>query len=181
MDPLSIAGNSAALKASCHEVCPVPLFYSTPLKLIAFKIISYTTSIIQDKVPDSDRTIANLGRDLHEVSNILDQLNFVWRSHAAVLMTHPSASFGMWPNLQNILESVRITLQGLRNGVEPVVNSGRKKTFFKVHAKAWNLGTQMDSISKYRGLLNALHKALKVGVNMWVSPSGFNQSNMIDS
>lgn len=85
-------------------------------------------------------------------------------------MAHPSASFGMWPNVQNILESARITLQGLKKELEPVVNSGRKRTFFKVHSMAWKLGMHSDSISKYQGILNALQKALKVGINMCVSP-----------
>ncbi|KAL4912464.1 hypothetical protein BDW62DRAFT_214957 [Aspergillus aurantiobrunneus] len=122
MDPLSIATTSAALRVLCYE------------------LISFTDSIVRNKPPDSDLTIAGLGR-------------------------------GMWPSVQSTLERSEITLRQLKERVEPVVNSGRKRTLFKVHAKAWKLGLHVRAISTYRGCLETHHTALKVGVmirRMWV-------------
>lgn len=115
--------------------------------------------------------ISGLGQDLQGVSYILDQINYAWRSNSSALMMHPSASFGMWPNVRNNLDSLRTSLQGLKKEVEPILNSGRKRTFFKVHAKAWKLGLHVTAITTYRGCLDAHLKALKVSANMWVSSS----------
>ncbi|KAL3478683.1 hypothetical protein BJX99DRAFT_103558 [Aspergillus californicus] len=146
MDPLSIAATSAALKESCYE------------------LISLTDSLIHDKVPDSDLTISGLGVVLQSTSVVLDEVSDTWRSHSASLMMHPSASFGMWPNVQNTLERFEIIFRMLKGKLEPVVKVDRSRSF----AKAWKLGRHLNRISRCRCYLESNNKALKLGANMMI-------------
>jgi hypothetical protein len=81
-------------------------------------------------------------------------------------MIHPSASFGMWPSVQGVLDSTGLALRQLKKKIEPIVNSGRNRTVFKVHAKAWTLGLKIRAISTYRGWLVANYLTLKVGATI---------------
>ncbi|KAL2864514.1 uncharacterized protein BJX67DRAFT_221674 [Aspergillus lucknowensis] len=148
MDPLSIAATSAALRVSCLE------------------LYTFTESIIRDKVPDSDLAIATLGSVVRTVAPLLEEISNTWRSHSPSMMIHPTASFGMWLCVQSTLERTETILRQLKKKVEPIVESGRKRTFTKMYAKAWKLGLNVRAISTYRGCLDANHTALKVGVNM---------------
>jgi hypothetical protein len=111
-------------------------------------------------------TISNTGHDLNRICHVLDEIILTWRTHSAILMTHPSASFGMWTCVQSNLDNVRVTLQRLRQELEPVVKSGQKRTLFKVYAKAWKVGLHSRAIIAYRGRLEPHRKALKVGATM---------------
>lgn len=168
MDPLSIAATSATLKASCHEVINPFAQFPTTIRLILCQMIASTSALLHDKVPDQDLTISSLGQDLRDVSHILDKINLTWRSHSSALMMHPSANFGMWPAVQDNLDCVRIILDVLHRELQPILNSGRNNTIFKVYAKAWRLGLHIGTISIYRGRLVAHEKALKVSANMMV-------------
>ncbi|KAH6880803.1 hypothetical protein B0T10DRAFT_411713 [Thelonectria olida] len=148
MDPLSIAGSSAALRASCYE------------------LVTFTNQLSQEGVPDEDSTIAGLGWDLHYASQTLDEINLTWRSSSSVFMIHPSAGLGMWPNVQNNLHSTASTLQGLKEKMLPVMNSGRRGGLMGLGAKAWALGRQIKAISNYRRRVQAHHMALKVAAGM---------------
>lgn len=73
----------------------------------------------------------------------------------------------MWPCVQCNLENIRVTLQQLRQELEPVAESGQKKrSLFKVYAKAWKLGLHSRAIIAYRGRLEPHRKALRVGATM---------------
>ncbi|KAH7112656.1 hypothetical protein EDB81DRAFT_670670 [Dactylonectria macrodidyma] len=162
MDPLSIAGSSATLKASCYE------------------LVGFTNSLIHDKVPDEDSTLAGLGWDLHFASQALDEINLNWRSNSSALMIHPSAGLCMWPNVQNTLNSAGITLQGLKKEIVPIMNSGRKGSFWSVGAKAWTMGRHIRAITNHRKRFQAHHIAFKVGANMtrmWVLSLQFRRIN----
>jgi hypothetical protein len=102
----------------------------------------------------------------------LDEITALWTSGSEALMSHPSASFGMWPSVQNNLDNARVTLQRLHTEIQPVVDSGNKKNFFfKVQAKSWKLGLHVNAISTCLGRVSAHHKALEVAANMmrlWV-------------
>jgi len=111
-------------------------------------------------------TIVGLGQTLREALPVLDEINNTWRAHSAALMMHPSASFGMWVAVQSSLERANITFQVLKMKVEPVVNSGKKRRLFKVHAKAGTLGLHVRSIATFRGCLGSHTTALKVGMHM---------------
>lgn len=150
MDLLSIAVNSAALKASCHEVHP----YSPRLRAL-FKIKS---RIQKDHLEPGTRPPWSF-----------QHLGPAWL-HLEVPFSGPDGppicQFRHVAKCSEYTGKRQGHSQGLKNGLEPIVNSGRKWTFLKVYAKAWALGSHIGSISAYRGLLNALLKALKFGVNM---------------
>jgi hypothetical protein len=120
----------------------------------------------RDRIPDQDLVLSGLEQDLPHASNILDQINLIWMSHSSALMAHPSASFGMWPNVQNTLDSTRTVLQALKEKLQPVANSGRKGGFFKHIAKSWKYGLQVRTLAVYRSHFDAHQKALKVSANM---------------
>jgi hypothetical protein len=131
------------------------------------QIISFTSGILRDSVPDGDMTISNTGHDLNRICLVLDEIIPTWRAYSSILMTHPSASFGMWTCVQTNLDNIRVTLQRLRQELEPIVKGGQKKrSLFKVYAKAWILGLHSCAIITYRGRLEPHRKALKVGATM---------------
>lgn len=111
-------------------------------------------------------TISNTGHDLNRICQVVDEIIPTWRTHSSTLMTHPSASFGMWTCLQSSLDNIRVTLHHLKQELEPVVKSGQKRTLFKVHAKAWKLGLHIGAIITYRGRLEPHRRALKAGATM---------------
>lgn len=81
-------------------------------------------------------------------------------------MVHPSASLGMWPNLQNNLNHAGVTLQGLKRDLVPIIESGRKNSFLKAGAQAWTMGRRIRAITNNRKRLQGHHMAFKVGANM---------------
>ncbi|OJJ36392.1 hypothetical protein ASPWEDRAFT_37959 [Aspergillus wentii DTO 134E9] len=148
MDPLLIASTAASLKTSCHE------------------ITSWTRAILNDKTPDTDQALSSVSTTLTQTSQLLDEISLTWRTHSAAFMGHQSASFGMWPSLKKTLDCTGTTIQGLRREIEPVLNSGKKKRFFKVHSKAWALGMRVRAILSYKGRLEGNCSVLRVGRTM---------------
>lgn len=82
-------------------------------------------------------------------------------------MVHPAAGFGMWPAVQQSLDSTRISFNAVKTRLGPVLGSATKGgSFLGLNKTAWKLGMQIRTLAVYRERLRAQYMALKVGLTM---------------
>jgi hypothetical protein len=106
-----------------------------------------------------------LGWELHNASQILDEINYNWPPNASALLMHPSASLGIWTDFQLCLHYMGQTLQRLKSELIPIV-SNKKRGIFGSSSKAWTFGMHIGAITELRKRLPAHYATLKVGACM---------------
>lgn len=83
------------------------------------------------------------------------------------MMVHPAAGFGMWRAIQQTLDSARVSFNGVKNNLDPVLGSAtRGGSFLGLNKTAWKLGMRIRTLAVYRDRLRAQYMAFKVGLAM---------------
>ena len=132
-------------------------------------MIASTSTILASGVPDTDSVLSSLAGIMQQVVAVVDDLTSSWKSNGSALMVHPAAGLGMWPNVQNNLDSAAKTCQEIRKELQPIVDSVSKSasgSFFGLNKSAWKLGMRTRTLEVYKKRLHAHQLAFKLSANM---------------